>query len=244
MITIIIPVAAIPTNPDTWVLEETLRSIRYHFPDNKIILTYDYPSEQYLHLLDNYNEFKKRIKNQFDNGNWGNIVQITFGEHMHQTGAFIEAMNLIDTEHILYVEQDTPLIEKEMPWDKFCELIDKGIADSIQLAHTTKIPDEHWHMMLDKEPRIIEGIPLIRTYQWSQRPHISSMSFYKMLFKEYVNGERGRYIEHIIYGQVVGEYLRNGWGKFKIYNYHPDDPNIQRSTHLDGRKRLDRYSSF
>ena len=56
-ITVIVVTSVLPDHPDTSILDETIDSIRYHFPKNEIILQIDGLREERLNRKNDYDFF-------------------------------------------------------------------------------------------------------------------------------------------------------------------------------------------
>ena len=55
-VTIIVVTSVLPDHPDTSILDETIKSVRYHFPDNEIILQIDGLRDERLNRKNDYDE--------------------------------------------------------------------------------------------------------------------------------------------------------------------------------------------
>ena len=60
-ITIIIPTSIVPDHPSTTMIEETINAVRFHFPDNEIIMQIDGLRGEQLNRKKDYDEYKNRI---------------------------------------------------------------------------------------------------------------------------------------------------------------------------------------
>lgn len=222
VITVVIPVSPIPGFPDISILEETLNSVRWHLPDSEIILTFDGVRAEQEDMRDAYEEAIRRILWRCDHY-WNNVTPIVFDQHMHQSGMMRVAMNRIHTPLLLYVEQDTPIvIDQPIDWSTIISFIDSERADLVRLHHEASILDVHMHLMQDKE-----GV-FWRTTQWSQRPHVASLRFYRNCM-EHFSLEAKCFIEERLAGPAQQQHY------WKLFVYTPDTPDIKRSYHLDGR---------
>ena len=97
--------------------------------------------------------------------------------------------------------------------------------------------------MLDKEPIEIDGVPLIRTAQWSQRPHLVRTDFYKQLLGWHTSSEAKCMIEDAIYGHIANAILDGGaWDKYRMAIYAPSDGYCF-AYHLDGRLGHSKYDT-
>jgi len=237
-ITVIIPVSPIKSHPSPEVLEETVKSIRYHFVDADILITFDGVREEQEDMRDDYYEFIRRAL-YLCNIQW-DATPIIFKEHTHQVGMARVALEEVKTEIILYCEQDTPLVTDEITeWDKLWPKITLFDANVIRLHFEAKIPKEHAHLML--------GDPengLLKTIQWSQRPHLASTDFYKYMLRTHFSKDARCFIEDRIHGIVQQDYREmgyRGWNMWKLFIYYPNDRNIKRSLNLDGRAGGKKY---
>ena len=60
-ITIVVVTSVLPSHPNTFILDETISSIRSHFPDNEIILQIDGLREERMSRKLDYDEYKNRV---------------------------------------------------------------------------------------------------------------------------------------------------------------------------------------
>lgn len=236
-ITVIIPVSPIKSHPDTAILEETVKSIRHHLPDSEIIITFDGVREEQKKLEKNYNEFIRRALFKCDT-EWG-ALPLIFDTHSHQVLMAKKALDWVKTPVILYCEQDTPLVvDYEIPFGLLTSMINNGYANLIRFHFEAGIPKEHRHLMIG-EPELY----LLKTIQWSQRPHLAFADFYRFILGHYFSDDAKCFIEDKMHGVVqdqfnlMGERAADSW---KIFIYHPEG-NIRRSYHTDGRAGEKKY---
>ena len=221
-ITIVVVTSVLPSHPDTLILDETIFSIRSHFPENEIILQIDGLREERLESKDAYDEFKSRVLWKCLH-QWKNVLPIIFDEHSHQTNMMKETIDLVQTAAMIYVEGDAPLTpDIEIDWQKCLDLLEYEKANTIRFHFEASIPVEHEHLMFGLE----DGF--MKTTQWSQRPHLSLTKYYREVVLPACD-ER-TFIEDKFHGVVQDD----GWDKHKLWIYHPEG-SIKRSYHLDGR---------
>jgi hypothetical protein len=221
-ITIVVVTSILPSHPDTLILDETIASVRSHFPENEIILQIDGLREERLERKDAYDEFKSRVLWKCLH-QWKNVLPIIFDEHSHQTNMMKETIGLVQTAAIVYVEGDAPLTpDIEIDWQKCLDLLEYEKANTIRFHFEASIPVEHEHLMFGLE----DGF--MKTTQWSQRPHLSLTKYYREVVLPACD-ER-TFIEDKFHGVVQDD----GWDKHKLWIYHPEG-SIKRSYHLDGR---------
>lgn len=235
-ITAIIPTSPIPSHPSTKVIEETVLSIRHHLPDAEILIQIDGVRDEQEHLKDQYNEYIYKLLWKCLH-EWKNVLPIYFPEHSHQAKMMIETMPRIKTTLLLYVEHDTPLvIDKKIDWDKCIKFIEDGEASTVRFHFENVIPEEHKKLVMQKKDDFLQ------TYQWSQRPHLSTVAYYKEIMKHFSLDSRTM-IEDKFHGVVMGDWYEDammGWHKHRLWIYHPKN-GIKRSYHLDARENEPKF---
>lgn len=227
-ITVLVAISPIPSHPSSEVLDRTLTSIRERLPDSEIILMFDGVPHKDVGLQANYDQFIQQMLWRI-NTRLQPAVPLLFDEHKHQSGMTRKALELVDTPLILFVEQDTPLHD-EIPFEGLSEVILGGYANLIRFHHEAQIHPEHVYLMLDKDPITILQQPLLRTRQWSQRPHLASTKFYRDICEQYWD-DQPRFIEHIMYGPA----MQRDFSEFRLHCYAPEGTYV-RSLHTDGRR--------
>jgi hypothetical protein len=228
-VTVVIPICAMPSHPSSEVMDQTLESIRSRLPDSEIILMFDGVSPTLMHLKSNYEQYVQAMLWR-TNHEMKNVLPLVFEEHQHQSLMLKKAMEYIRTPLILWSEQDTPLHD-HIPFPELAEVVTAGYANSIRFHHEASVHPEHEYLMLDKEPIQVLGQPLIRTRQWSGRPHLASTKFYQEIIDKYWT-EKPEFIEHRMYGIAVD----GAYDEFRLHLYAPSGTQV-RSLHLDGRRR-------
>jgi len=228
-VTIIIATSVLPSHPDTRIIDETISAIRVHFPNNEIILQIDGLREERLSRKADYDEYKNIILWKCLH-EWKNVLPIIFDEHSHQTTMMKETIDIINTSAMLYVEGDAPLTpDYEIDWQKCLDMIEYEKANTIRFHFESSIPFEHNHLMLGIE----DGF--MKTIQWSQRPHISAVKYYRDIVLPF--SDEKTFIEDRFHGKVQDD----GWDTHKLWIYHPEG-NIKRSYHLDGREGTQKFT--
>jgi hypothetical protein len=238
LITVVVPVSPIKSHPDTGVLEETLDSVRHHLPSAELIVTFDGVRAEQEALRPAYEEHIRRMLWRLDK-HYRNAVPFIWDEHLHQVGMLRRVIETIETPLMLWVEQDTPLTTDELiAWQPCIDLIMSGEADVVRYSHEGVIPEPHSHMMLG-----LEGI-FMRTCQFSARPHLASVAYYRRILQSHFSADARTYTEDVMHGVCHEAYLRDGikgWHAHRLWLYHPGGGNIKRSYHLDGRAGESKY---
>lgn len=240
--TAIIPVSPITSHPSIEILEATVKSIRHWHPDSEIIITFDGVREEQESKGSDYATFIRHALFMC-NTEW-NAVPIIFNKHTHQVGMARVALEEVKTQTILYCEQDTPLVTDEpIQWTTLISDIENGYANVIRFHFEAGIPESHRYLMLDPYPLCSY---LLRTIQWSNRPHLASTAFYKWMLKMYFSKDAKCFIEDKIHSVVQTNFAElgtRGWDMWKLFIYYPDSKNIKRSLNLDGRAGGQKYDT-
>jgi hypothetical protein len=244
-ITVVIPVSPIKSHPDTAILDETLDSVRYHHPTAEIILTFDGIREEQSRRWHDYEEFIRRALWRADH-HYGGVCPFIYEEHRHQSGMMRAILDEIRTPLLMYVEQDTPLVTDEpIAWDDIIDMIESGDSNVVRLHHEGVIPDPHQHMMHGTEDAETSRFTAFtRTSQWSQRPHVASVAYYRRIMDSHFTENAKCFIEDVMHGVVDNAYRldgMNGWRQHRLHIYTPDGGNIKRSYTTDGRAGEPKY---
>lgn len=237
LITVLMPTSPIPAHPSTEVIDETLQSVRDQLgADVEVIVMCDGVREsQSVSRGPAYDAYLQRLL--WSTNRAGQTLPLVFRDHTHQATMTRAALNLVQTPFVLFVEHDTPLIG-EIDWAGCCAAIGRGDADVIRFHHEADILPPHRHLMLDRSPRTEDiGIPAMRTVQWSQRPHLSSLAYYRHILSSHFSEDARTMIEDVMYGVVSHAWERDGeqgWFRHRLWLYTPEGSMV-RSRHLDGR---------
>ena len=139
-------------------------------------------------------------------------------------------MKYMKEKFIVYVEQDTPFTQDTVDWEGCKSSLD--IVDLIRFHFETRIPQPHHHLMRG----LIENVDtrLVRTVQWSQRPHIAKKDFYEVVLHNFSDNAVS-FIEDKMHS-VAQEYPN----KYRLAIYSPKG-NIKRTYHTDGRAGENKY---
>lgn len=231
MITVVVPVSPIASHPSTEILDQTLDSIRFWHPTAEIILSFDGVRAEQKQRQRDYDEFTRRALWKADHHYHG-VFPWIWDEHRHQVGMLRGIIDQIRTPLMLFVEQDTPLvIDEPIDWDAITEFIMSGRSNCVRLHHEAVLPEPHLALMHGVE----DGF--IRTSQFSARPHVATVAFYRRLL-EMFSPNACSFVEDKAYGVIDNAYRLDGmagWNLFRLHIYAKDPANLKRSLHLDGR---------
>lgn len=231
-ITVIVPISPVKSHPDTTVLDETLDSVRFHLPDVEIFLLFDGVRDEQEQRRNDYEEFIRRALWRADK-HYKACAPYIFNSHQHQVGMLRYVLDDIRTDLMLFVESDAPLVVDEpIDWDASVNLIQSGEADVVRYSHEGIIPKAHRHMMLG-----LEG-DFMRTCQYSGRPHLASVAYYRRLLQAHFSPEANCFLEDVLHSVCHQAYEvdgMTGWHQHRLWLYHPQTGNIKRSYTTDGR---------
>jgi hypothetical protein len=235
-VTVLIPTSPIAAHPDTAIIEETIASVRFHHPTAEILVMCDGVRPEQTHYRSGYNEYLDRLT-------WlcardGRALAIIHDEHLHQAEMTRRVLALVNTPLVLFVEHDTPLVVDEpFDWPALTAAAISGEVDLVRFHFEAHVHPEHEHLMLDQDPRDVRGAPLLRTVQWSQRPHLANTGFYRRILREDFPAGHVGMIEDVMHSVVHTAwrtYGLAGWDRYRLAMYAPPG-NIKRSLNLDGR---------
>jgi hypothetical protein len=169
-----------------------------------------------------------------------NIIPYVFGEHKHQIGMLRDVLPAVKTPLLLYVEQDAPLTpDRPIEWDKLRNDILSGTSNLIRFHFEDRIPKDHNYLMIGKPEN-----GLLKTVQWSQRPHLASTAFYNHVVQDYFTTVAKCFIEDRMHGRVIDDFNKfgeQGWNLWRMHIYYPQENNIKRSYTTNGRAEGAKY---
>jgi hypothetical protein len=243
-LSIIMPCSPIISHPSTEIIEESIRRIRAYpeLKDVEILICCDGIRAEQEHYRENYEEYKRRLIDlcKFDSDFKG-CLPIIFQEHYHQVKMLTEALKMVKTPLIFFVEADTFPI-REIDFSSIINSFEDPRVNYIRLSIFDHILGEHSHLYFG-ELESIQGCPLLKTSQFSARPNIARKEWYEKLIEEYFDGDCICFVEDIIDPQAQIS-IRDStkpfdyWG---MYLYHPDTKDITRSATNNGRGSESKY---
>jgi len=229
-LTVIIPTSPIQSHPDTSILEQTVASVMDR-TDAEILITCDMPRPEMMHREADYLEYLRRVMTLCEK-EFENATPIVMPVFCHQVEMLRRVLPQVDSEYIMYVEHDTPLIG-DIDIGSVITDMRQGDLNLLRFYHEVAVHPEHEHLMAGE----VHSSGWRPTMQWSQRPHIARKSFYEKRVLRLFDTTARCMIEDVMFGIVEGEWLvrkHEAWRDWRMALYHPAG-NIQRSTHLDGR---------
>ncbi len=241
-VTVLMSTSPVVTNPSTEVIEIVIDTIRKQLPDAEILIMCDGVRPEQSYLQDNYDEFLRKLLWKA-NLEWENITPIVYKDHLHQLEMTKQTLDKVNTELVLFVEHDMPFYDRPIDWKNTIKLVQSDKIKVMRYHFEAVIPEPHYYLMLDQEPITIDKVSLIRTAQWSQRPHLLKVETYRELLSKWTTANANCMIEDAIHGHIVDDVLEHdNWDKYRIAIYAPDLPTgFCFAYHIDGRQGEDKF---
>lgn len=233
-LTILIPTSPIPAHPSTLVLDECIYNLR-KFTDAKIIIMADGVHESLKHREADYRHYISNVQRKIGDSDYGDCKIEIFEHHTHQARMTWHALVEIETPLVMFVEHDTYIAEThgKIPFQEICDMVEGcGTVNCIRFNIFDRVLDEHGYLMLG--PDTACGIPIQRTIQWSQRPHIARTEWYMDVLRNHFRNDEKTMIEDVMHGVVQDDYAKTGVDNFHLAIYTPEG-NQLRSYHSDAR---------
>lgn len=232
-LTILIPTSPIPSHPSTWILDETITNLR-KYTDAKIMIMFDGLHKSMGHRESDYYLYKEKVEDNISRGVYGDCASLNFNKHTHQAGMTKAALKLISTPLIMFCEHDTSPVG-EIQFNEICELVGHSTEiNYVRFNIFDRILDEHKYLMLGEPIYYAYGVRLVRTIQWSQRPHVAKTQWYRQILNSYFRADDNTMIEDVMHGVVIEKHKELGRDMFGLSVYTPEG-NQLRSYHSDGR---------
>lgn len=228
--TVVIPTSPIKAHPHTGFIQETVESIRER-TDAEILIMMDGVRPEQWSMRDAYAAYMQQLCSLCEK--WDNVTPVWYKKFLHQAEMLSQTLDLVDTDYVLFVEHDTPLVG-EIDFDEVMKQMELWGLNCMRFYHEVAIHPEHAHLML----KTGEEDPLfVRTMQWSQRPHLALRGWYREILNTYFDRTARTMIEDVMVGPLEHDWLvygNDGWENWRMAIWTPDG-DIKRSTHLDGR---------
>lgn len=218
-VTVLITSSRLSTHPDTTHIDNCIKSIHCYLPDVQIIIMLDGQGGV------DYEEYKRRVIDKC-NYTWKNVTPLVFDKVSQQAIMTKEALKYVKTPYLLFMEHDTTL-EGEIPFENLISAFQNPEINSIRFFHYHEVHPDHKHLIGDVKDM---GVPLRKTYQWSQRPHLARTDWYRWVMETYFKDEVTFIEERMFY--VCRDDNWTGWDKFGMWIYSPQD--MCRSGHSYG----------
>lgn len=237
-LTVVVTSSPVPSHPETFHLDHVLDSIRERLPGVEVIVGADGWREESACTRDEYVEYLDRLAWRCNLTEPGPTLPLPAVGWVHQANLARMCLELVHTDAVLFMEHDTPLMG-EIPVDGIVAAIRSGVANVVRLSSEASVLEPWRHLYLDDvdEPIRVEGVPMLRTIQWSSRPHFAGTAWYREILSRYFADDSRTYTEDVLHRVVQAAYKARGeaaWDAWRLWTYAPAG-DIKRSTHTDGR---------
>ena len=236
-LTTIVSTSPSPADPETSTIQRTIRKVREYpeLRDEPIIVMFDgvydnlrYPSQADLEIntgatddilkkrTERYVEYKSRLLP------WcaeNNVQTIVFATHTHRANMTRETLKQIQTPCVMPLDHDVYPVG-DIPWETIRGAMEDDRVNSIRLYYLSEIHPDHKHLM-SKERELINGVPLLKTIQYGDRPNIQKSDFLRYILEKYVGKKSECFIEDIMW-PVCFNAGWDRWNEFKLWLYAPD----------------------
>lgn len=233
-LSVLIPTSPIPSHPSTAILDETISNIR-KYTDAKIIIMFDGIHHSLELRKPDYMEYLHRVSVKIEGKDYGDCGIIVFNEHTHQSAMTKTVLQYeVETPLIMFCEHDTSPIG-DIPFQQLCDFVqhDEQI-NYLRFNIFEQTPQEHSYLMLSKKPVIKNGVSMVRTIQFSARPHIAKADWYLKILKDCFGIGEKMMIEDRMHSIVQESYKELKKDVFGLAIYAPEGSQL-RSYHSDGR---------
>ena len=225
---VLVTSSPVESNPSLHLIRETLASVGRQLGTPDILIACDGVRGEQAKMAHKYNLYLYHLC--MWTRRLPNVLPVIAESWGHQASTTRMALEMIDAPCLLFMEHDTPLNGMEIDWDGAVEVVGGNLLDVLRFHHESHVLSEHQHLMLDNHTRNVLGLPIRRTMQWSQRPHLANTEYYRRILAEHFPPTSRTMIEDKMHGICQSRpYAYNRLGI-----YHPEG-SIERSRHLDGR---------
>ena len=233
LVTILVPTSPIPSHPSTDIIEETIASLRWHFPQAEIKILTDGLREEQIDAKERYSTYHLRLSHLYTKSYF-----FRFPDHRHQVGMLREYLPQVDTPYIFFCEHDTPLVKRPIDWDALHTELQSGIVELVRFLPDVEIHPEHMHLM--GQEIHTSRLLLRETTQFSARPHIATKAFYERALDKFTP-EAKCFVEDKMHSVCQTE----PWENWKMAVYlDPEGKDSKFSYHLDGRASSRKYDEL
>jgi hypothetical protein len=238
-LTVVVPTSPIASHPDSSIIDATIRSIRER-TDAEILVTCDQPRPEMTHYAERYTLYERDLMIRAEH-EWWNVTPIVMNKFCHQVEMLRRTLPFVDSEYILYVEHDTPLVG-DIDFDQVIAAMRADDLNLMRFYHESAVHPDHEHLMTGP----VHPNGWRPTMQWSQRPHVARRAFYAKQVLRLFESTARCMVEDALFGIVEGSWLadrQDGWRRWRLALWHPEGPSIQRSEHLNGRGRDSKFET-
>lgn len=231
-IQVVVTSSPVPSNPSINIILETLASVKQQLGSVEILIACDGVRPEQEHMTKAYEAYL------FYLCMWArtrpNVLPLISDQWGHQANLTRRALQYVTSPCFLFMEHDTPFNERDIDWQGAIDVVSSGHLDVLRFHHEAQVLEVHEHLMIDHETKSIVGVPLRRTVQWSQRPHLANTEYYRRILRDNFPLTSRTMIEDRMHSVAQWQHGH------RLAIYHPDG-DIKRSEHLDGRGSESKY---
>jgi len=244
-ISVLIPTSPIAAHPSTGLIEKCIASVRQHLPDAPIYVMIDGIRDEQRHYKERYEQYILKMFTNVDRFSYIHFVH--FANFTHQAAMTRKTLETVNTPLLLFVESDCFFLDGlPIDFEGIARVIKSGALNMVQFHCQWEpwIIPEHQHLMLDRERLNYDGVPMVRTWQWSQRPHVASADFYRGFLRNYFSENCRCMIEDRMHDVLMSSRITmgdDGWDSWRLAYYAPEG-SIRRSWTDDGRGSDPKFS--
>jgi len=238
-VTVLVPTSTIPSHPAMDRVEELVRRVRGYrdLAEATILFMIDGLRPEQAERVGTYEEYKRRLINRCNwDREWRSCLPVVFDEWQHCACMTRRALDYVRSPLILYLEHDMWPVG-EIPWAQMFEALQQPGVNSIRLSMVPEIHPDHRHLYPGyRVPVNVCGVPLLKTWQWSQQPHLARTDCYRQWMNTYFGWESRTGIEEVLYSAMVNRIMQKvdpeeAWG---VWIYGPEGSLVRCETR-DGR---------
>lgn len=208
-ITVLIPTSIVPSSPSIAGVTQTIDSVRSYLPHARILVLADGVRAEQAGSRHAWNEAVYRMAWEASTLGWSNVEVLPFDEHQHQALMTRVALAEVTTPYVLFVEHDTPLCGA-LDFAELVAPLRSGALNMLRFHHEAGIHPEHAWLSPSVSPVDVDGVPVVHTMQWSQRPHLARTEWYRELMKTYFGWQSRTFIEDVMHGVCEVHWREHG----------------------------------
>jgi len=223
---VVMVTSPVPSNPSLDIIRATLDSVERQLPGVDVLIACDGVRPEQAQMAWDYAQYLYNLCMWARR--YHSVLPVIAESWGHQANTTKRALVRVVSPCLLFMEHDTPLADDFIPWANVVDVVANGHLDVLRFHHESCILDVHEHLMTDHRTKDILGVPLRRTRQWSQRPHVANTNYYRRILRDHFPLTSRTMIEDKMHSVVQWQ------PGHRLAIYHPEG-SILRSKHLDAR---------
>lgn len=247
-VTVLVPTSTIPSHPSMDRVEELVRRVRAYpaMTDAPILFMVDGLRPEQAERAATYEEYKRRLVARCNwDREWRGCYTLVFDAFEHCACMTRKALGLVRSPLVFYLEHDM-WPTGTIPWSAMFKALQQPGVNSIRLSMIDEIPPGHRHLYPGyRVPVEVCDVPLLKTWQWSQQPHLARTQWYQELMDTYFGWESRTGIEEVLYCAMVNRIMQGidseaTWG---VWVYGPEGSLVRCETR-DGRQGDSKFTRW